>query len=69
MKTLNGWHIIHSFDGKLDWEALNAAIAFDSGIEEPYCDTEADYKQAIKEGWIRFENGKTNVYADGEYWE
>lgn len=64
----DGWHIVHSFDGRLDWEALNAAIAFDSGIDEPYCDTEEEYKQGIRDGWIRFENGKTNIYADGEYW-
>ena len=69
MKTLNGWHIIHTFDGKLNWQDLNKAIAFDSGIEEPYCETEADYNQAIKEGWIRFENGTTTVWADGEYCE
>ena len=62
-----GWHIIHRFEGNPDWQELNRLIQFDSGVEEPYCETEDDYKQAVKEGWIKFDGKETTVWADGEY--
>lgn len=64
-----GWHIIHRFDGNPDWQELNRLIQFDSGVEEPYCETEADYQQAVREGWIKFDGKETTVWADGEYEE
>lgn len=65
--TKFGWHIIHQFAGNPTWEELNKLIAFDSGVEEPYCETEEDYKQAVKEGWIKYDGKTTTVWEDGEY--
>ena len=62
-----GWQIIHTFEGNPGWQELNKLIAFDSGVEEPYCETEADYHQAVKEGFIKFDGNVTTVWADGEY--
>lgn len=65
----SGWHIIHRFKGNPSWQKLNDLIRFDSGVEEPYCETESDYRQAVKDGWIRFDGKETTVWADGEYEE
>ena len=64
-----GWHIMHRFEGNPDWQELNRLIAFDSGNDEPYCGSEEDYQQAVKEGWIKFDGKVTTVWADGEYEE
>lgn len=64
-----GWHIIHRFNGNPDWQELNDLIRFDSGVQEPYCETENDYNQAVREGWIKFDGKETTVWADGEYEE
>lgn len=64
-----GWHILHRFEGNPDWRELNRLIAFDSGNDEPYCGSEEDYQQAVKEGWIKFDGKVTTVWADGEYEE
>lgn len=64
-----GWHIIHKFKGHPDWKKLNELIRFDSGIEEPYCESEEDYNQAVKEGWIKFDGKETTIWCDGEYEE
>ncbi len=63
-----GWHIIHRFPGRHDWTELNNLIRFDSGVDEPYCETEEDYQRAVKEGWIEFDGTDTIVWADGEYY-
>lgn len=62
-----GWHIIHRFAGSPSWQELNELIRLDSGVEEPYCETESDYQQCVKEGWIRFDGKETTIWADGEY--
>lgn len=62
-----GWHIIHRFDGNPDWKELNELIQFDSGVEEPYCETEEDYNQAVREGWIKYDGKETTIWCDGEY--
>lgn len=64
-----GWHIIHRFNGNPDWQELNDLIRFDSGVQEPYCETEDDYNQAVREGWIKFDGKETTIWADGEYEE
>lgn len=63
-----GWHVIHRFPGRHDWQELNELIRFDSGVEEPYCETEEDYKRAVKEGWIEYDGENTLVWCDGEYY-
>lgn len=62
-----GWHIIHRFAGNPTWQELNEMIRFASGVEEPYCETEEDYKQAVKEGFIKFDGQTTTIWCDGEY--
>jgi len=60
----SAWRIIHRFPGNPSWEELNRLIAFDSGVKEPYCETEEDYKQAVKEGFIKFDGTETTVWID-----
>ena len=67
MARKNGWHIIHTFEGNPDWQELNKLIAFDSGVEEPYCEDEEAYKQAVREGFIKFDGQIATVWADSEY--
>lgn len=62
MKT--AFRMIHSFDGAYTWKELNDKIRFDSGIEEPYCETEEDYNRAVKEGFIKFDGKQTTVWVD-----
>lgn len=64
--TKNGWHIIHKFPGNPSWQELNDLIRFDSGVEEPYCEDEDAYNQAVREGWIRYDGTTTTVWCDGE---
>ena len=55
---------IHRFVGSPGWEELNDLIAEDSGIPEPYFETEEDYKQGVKEGFVKYDNYYTTIYAD-----
>lgn len=64
-----GWHIIHRFKGNPSWQELNELIRFDSGVEEPFCETEEDYQKEVKAGFIKFDGKETTVWADGEYVE
>ena len=59
-----GFTLLHRFPGKHDWQELNDLIRFDSGVEEPYCETEEDYNLAVKDGFIKFEDGVTTVWED-----
>lgn len=67
MTNRNGWHIIHKFPGNHAWQELNDLIRFDSGVEEPYCETEEDYSKAVSEGWIEFDGKDTIIWCDGSY--
>ena len=67
MTNRNGWHIIHRFHGQHTWQELNDLIRFDSGVSEPYCETEEDYNKAVKEGWIEFDGKDTIIWCDGSY--
>lgn len=67
MTNHNGWHIVHKFPGKHAWQELNDLIRFDSGVEEPYCETEEDYNKAVSEGWIEFDGTDTIIWCDGSY--
>ena len=62
-----GWHIIHRFNGNPGWQELNELIRFDSGVEEPYCETEEDYLKAVKDGFIKFDGKDTTIWSDEEY--
>lgn len=59
-----GFTAIHRFEGNPDWQQLNRLIAFDSGVDEPYCETEDDYRLAVHEGFIRFDGYYTTIYED-----
>ena len=58
------WRVIHTFPGKHDWQELNELIRFDSGVDEPYCETEEDYNQAVRDGFIKFYGDNTTVWID-----
>ena len=58
------WRIAHIFNGKHTWQELNELIRFDSGVEEDYCETEEDYIQAVKDGFIKFDGNNTTIYID-----
>ena len=62
-----GWHIAYRFAGKLNRQELNEKIRFETGVEEPFCETEEDFDRAIKEGWITFDGNETIVWEDGIY--
>ena len=58
------WRIAHTFPGNPTWQELIELVRFDSGVQEPYCDTEADYNQAVKDGFIKFDGNNTTIYID-----
>ena len=60
----SGYRPIHRFAGDPGWTELNSLIAEDSGINEPYCETEEDYKRAVKDGFIKYDGYYTTVYVD-----
>ena len=56
---------IHRFSGNpADWQQLNRWIEFDSGVTEPYCESEADYIQAVRDGFITFDGYYTTIWED-----
>lgn len=63
-KMKNAYRIIHHFPGQHTWQELNDLIRFDSGVEEPYCETEEDYIRAVKDGFIKFDGKETTVWID-----
>ena len=58
------WRVAHTFPGNPTWQKLNELIRFDSGVSEPYCETESDYNQAVKEGFIKFDGNNTTIWID-----
>ena len=60
----SAFRIIHRFPGKHTWQELNELIKFDSGVQEPYCETEEDYNMAVREGFIRYDGKETTVWVD-----
>ena len=60
----SGWTAIHRFAGKPGWQELNELIREDSGCDEDYCETEDDYWQAIKDGFIKIDGYYTTIWAD-----
>lgn len=63
-KMKSTFRIIHRFPGKHTWQELNELIKFDSGVQEPYCETEEDYNMAVREGFIRYDGKETTVWVD-----
>ena len=59
-----GWTAIHRFVGKPGWQELNDLIREDSGVQEDYCETENDYKQAVLEGFIKYDGYYTTIWED-----
>ena len=60
----SGYRAIHRFPGNPDWQKLNELIRFDSGCDEDYCETEADYQQAVRNGFIKYDGYYTTIYVD-----
>lgn len=60
----SGYTVIHRFAGNPGWQELNELIRFDSGVQEDYCETEDDYKQAVRDGFIKFDGYYTTIYED-----
>ena len=58
------WRVAHIFEGKHDWKELNELIQFDSGVQEPYCESEEDYVRAVRDGFIKFDGNRTTVWVD-----
>lgn len=62
------WYKWMSFEGKLDLEALNTAYAREIGeAGAAFVTDDKEYQEAVKEGWIVFEDGKTNIYIEVNY--
>lgn len=62
------WYKWMSFEGKLDREALNTAYAREIGEDgAAFVTDDKEYQEAVKEGWIVFEDGKTNIYIEVYY--
>lgn len=62
---MSSWHAIFRFEGKHSWEELNKLIAFDIGIDDPWFESEADYQEAVKDGFVIFDGHETIILADG----
>ena len=60
----SGYKAIHRFAGNPGWQELNELIRFDSGVQEDYCETEEDYIQAVREGFIKYDGYYTTIYED-----
>ena len=59
-----GYTLLHRFTGEHSWQELNELIREESGVQEPYCETEEDYREAVREGFVKFEDGVTTVWED-----
>lgn len=56
---------IHRFVGNPGWQELNDLIDFDEGgANEPYFKSEEDYKQGIKDGFVKYDGYYTTIFAD-----
>ena len=64
MKT--GWKTMFVFEGEYDFEGLNKLIAFETGSNDSCFQTEEDYNNALRDGFITFDGKKTTVWMDGE---
>ena len=60
----DAWQMLYAFYGNPDWTELNNLIRFESGVQEPYCETEEDYLRARKDGFIKFDGKMTTVWGD-----
>ena len=60
----DAWQMLYAFYGNPDWTELNNLIRFESGVDEPYCETEEDYLLARKDGFIKFDGKMTTVWGD-----
>lgn len=60
----SGWTAIHRFVGNPGWQELNDLIREDSGVQEDYCETENDYRQAVRDGFIKYDGYYTTIYED-----
>ena len=62
--TGKAWNVLCRLEGQyMDYETLNAAIERETGC--PYLESEEDYKQAIKEGFITYDGYYTTIWIDG----
>ena len=60
----DAWQMLYAFYGNPDWTELNNLIRFESGVDEPYCETEEDYLRARKDGFVKFDGKMTTVWGD-----
>lgn len=51
--------IICKIPGKHDWQELNALVKFETGTEEDWFESEADYLDAIRQGFVEFDGKDT----------
>lgn len=61
-----GYTALYRFAGKHSWQDLNELIRFESGVQEDYCETEEDYKKAVRDGFVTYDGYYTTVWADGD---
>lgn len=59
-----GYTALYRFSGKPGWQELNELIRFESGVQEDYCETETDYRRAVRDGFITYDGYYTTVWAD-----
>lgn len=61
----HAWKLLYRFAGaKLTREQLNNLIAFESGDPEPFFPTEDDFKQAVRDGFVKWDNYYTTIWID-----
>ena len=61
----HAWRLLYRFPGsKLSREQINNFISFDSGDPEEFFPTDADYKKAIADGFVKWDGYYTTIWVD-----
>ena len=61
----HAWRLLYRFPGsKLSREQINSFISFDSGDPEEFFATDDDYKKAIADGFVKWDNYYTTIWVD-----
>lgn len=61
----HAWRLLYRFAGsKLDRETLNRLISFESGDLENFFETDDDYCQAVRDGFVKWDNYYTTIWID-----
>ena len=60
----NGYTQVCRIPGHHSWQELNELIKAEIGLDLDMFETEADYQQALREGFVELDGADTIIWAD-----